>query len=183
MGIEASYRRLSPDDFRALQVNPQAADAYFGHAREDGDEGYENYIDAYFDRLHASDRYLDIDKDWAGLHFLLTGDDGMGKAEVPPPLGNVVVGGMDTEWDATYGMVRYLTPKEVKDAAVALEQITEDELRSRYDLAAFRAADIYPGGEVWSEHDIEPLLEVFAQVRDFFAEAARQGEVVLLSSD
>jgi len=180
MGIEASYRRLPPEEFQRLLDDPARADAYFGYdIDEDDDDG----VDAYYDRLNASNRYLDIDKSWHGLHFLLTGEAARYETQVPPPLGNVVLGGTPSEWDATYGVVRYLTPQEVKDVAGALEQISETELRRRYTPQAFQTADIYPGGEVWDETVIEELLKVFNKVRDFFVAAKRDGEVVLLSSD
>lgn len=178
MGIEASYRRLSPAEFQQLRDDPAQADIYFGLDEEDDEK-----ICAYFDRLRASNRYLDIDKSWHALHFLLTGEAVMDKTQVAPPLGNVVLGGTPTEWEATYGVVRYLTPQEVKEVAEALEKISEAELRHRYDPKAFLVADIYPAGEAWDGTGIEELVDVFGQVRDFFLEAAREGNVVLLSSD
>ena len=124
-----------------------------------------------------------IDQAWDGLHFLLTGLSLTDTVPSPPPLGNVVQGGTPTEWEATFGTVRYLTPQEVKAVSFALDQITEADLRTRYSPKTFRRAGIYPGGEVWDESGIEYLLEVFSKVRDFYSAAAREGDVVLLSFD
>src|SRR5207237_400765 len=128
-------------------------------------------------------RFLDIDKEWQALHFLLTGRAEMDTTNVPPPLGNVVLRGTPTKWEATYGMVRYLTPQEVEHVALALSSLDEGELRLRLDPAAFQAANIYPGGEVWDTSALEGLLKTFGRVRDFFSAAAREGEAALLWSE
>jgi hypothetical protein len=180
MGMRATYRRLPEEEFEKLRADPEQADAYFGlDIAEEDDES----IDAYYDHLETSGRYLDIQKSWDGVHFLLTGKSAMEEESVPPPLGNVVNGGADTDWEASYGMVRYLTPQEVKEVAVALDQISVADLRQRYDPKAFQAENIYPGAEVWDETGIEHLLEVFRRVRSFFSEAAQAGDMVLLSCD
>jgi hypothetical protein len=181
VSITVSYRRLSPDEFERLRADPDAAADYFGDGLEDADE---QQIDEWLGRRDASGRYLDIHKSWHGLHFLLTGDSDMDGTSVAPPLGNVVMGGTDTQWEACYGMVRYLAVQQVQEVARALGQISEEELRRRYDPVAFRSNEIYPGGETWDDEDErEALLAVFDQVRVFFAEAATAGEMVLLSSD
>lgn len=179
MGIEASYRRITPDEFQQLCDDPLKAEQYFGLNYELDDTDF----DAYQEALDASESYLDIGKDWQGLHFLLTGKAEMDTTEVAPPLGNVVLGGRPTAWEATYGMVRFLTPEEVRDVAVALEQIDELELRSRLDHAVFRAADIYPSAKTWDTVSMEMLLDIFAQVRDFYLTASRNGDVMLLAFD
>src|SRR5437868_5943078 len=100
MSITASYRRLPPEEFEQLRADSKLADAYFGFNLEDEED-----IFAWADSLEASGRYLSIDKMWHGLHFLLTGSNAMDGTDVPPPLDNVVMGGTDTDWEATYGMV------------------------------------------------------------------------------
>lgn len=57
------------------------------------------------DDLRSSDRYLIIDKDCHALHALLTGEmtDPSKMQPIPPPLGNVVTGGTEGPFDATYG--------------------------------------------------------------------------------
>lgn len=175
MGITANYQRLSPEKFEEICRNSEAADTFFGYELEDDE------FDAWFDELEASGRYLDIGKAWHGLHFLLTGSSDIN--DVLPPFGNVVMGGTDTQWESPYGMVRYLTPQEVKNCAQALEQMNETQLRRCYRPMAFRAADIYPNGKTWGENDIDYLIIMVDRVRTFFSEAAKAGEVVLISID
>src|SRR5262245_9012884 len=60
------------------------------------------------------DRVLDIDKTWAAIHFLLTGETPYAD-EPRTPLGDAVFGG---NWlgdvDVGCGPARYLTPAEVR---------------------------------------------------------------------
>ncbi len=93
------------------------------------------------------------------------------------------MGGTETEWEATYGRVRYLTPQEVKDVTSALEKLSTENLRRRFEPDTFRAAGLYPHNVEWDTEGLEYLLDMFTKVRDFFTEAAREGDVVLLSSD
>jgi len=179
MGMRATYRRLPNEEFQKLRANPDHADAYFG---QDIDDDEDESLDAYVHGRETSGRYLDIQKAFHGLYFLLTGDAEMKAEVISTPLGKAVEGGTNTEWEATYGMVRYLTPQEVKEVATALEQMSEAELRERYNPKAFEFEHIYPS-EIWTATAIDGLLDVFRQVRGFFVEAARAGDVVLLSCD
>ena len=135
----------------------------------------------------SSDRYLGIGTDWHALHFLLTGDGELGEhgAPPPPPLGNVVQGGTETQWDCTYGHVRSLTPEEVRAVAGALGKISVEDLRSRFSVASFNAAKIYPHGRraSWTDDEAESVFEIYPRVVEFFQAAARDGDMILLSSD
>ena len=185
MSITVSYRRLTPAEFQKFQSDPKAAAAF---GLENMDTPEEDWDDSdHQAALEQAGRYLDIGKFWHGLHFLLTGNTEMDTTTVPPPLGNVVLGGTPTKWEATYGMVRSLTPDEVKEVASALEDTTLEDLRHR-NLTQFGAEHLYgyhslASGSRLSDEDVEALLEVFEEVRDFFIVAAQEGDVVLLSSD
>jgi len=99
------------------------------------------------------------------------------------PFSYITVGGTDTDWLATYGKVSYLTPDQVAEVDVALRNLSDPELRNQYDPTRFRAEDIYPGGEVWNDREIEALLETLHEVSAFFSVAAREKDMVLVSSD
>ncbi|GAB4207232.1 MAG: hypothetical protein Fur006_64980 [Coleofasciculaceae cyanobacterium] len=119
MGIEASYRRITPEEFERLHSDADYANIYFGYDLETDEEIY-----AYFEALEASDRYLDLDKHWRALHFLLTGAFPYESHSTDESLFHKVFwGGATTQWEATYGMVRYLTVSEVKEIAEALRLI------------------------------------------------------------
>ena len=183
MGIEASYRRVTREEWRRLNDDPEYARDYFGCAFDEEDDAA---IDAYFEALESSDRYLDIHKDWQAIHFLLTGElADVGKSGIPPPLVNVVMGGTETPWEATYGQVRSLNPEEVRAVAEVLSQISEEDLAARLDPEAFNRAKVYPdpwpGG--WDHESLELLLPVYSQLAAFFEAASQQGDFVLLSLD
>jgi Domain of unknown function (DUF1877) len=138
MGIEASYRRINAAEWGQLQQLQQS------YPTLDGEDRYEAYASiADSDELRSSDRYLTIDKDWHALHVLLTGEisNPSNIPPVPPPLGNVVMGGTETPIDATYGKVRFLKPDDVREVADALSQISVDDLRARFDPIAFTEAE------------------------------------------
>jgi Domain of unknown function (DUF1877) len=182
MGIEASYRRINAAEWDQLQQLKQSSPPL------DGFDLYEAYASiADCDELRSSDRYLTIDKDWHALNILLTGDISKPSniRPVPPPLGNVVMGGTETSIDSTYGKVRFLNPDEVREIADALSRIAVQELQARFDPIAFTEAEVYPnprpGG--WDAEELESLLWVYPQLVGFFRDAAREGNVVLLSFD
>ncbi|MBL1175065.1 DUF1877 family protein [Pantanalinema sp. GBBB05] len=171
MGIEASYQRILPEEFEKLHSDPVYASVYFGDDLETDEE-----IHAYFEALRSSDRYLDSDKHWRSLYFLLTGDfPNDSKTTENTLLHKVFMGGAATPWEATYGMVRYLTVNEVKEIAEALNQVPEDNFKSRLDtLLGSQESKIY----------MEPhFLELHNQLVKFFNVAAQNGDIVLLSFD
>ncbi|HXI70433.1 MAG TPA: YfbM family protein [Verrucomicrobiae bacterium] len=187
MSIEASYRRVTPHEFAKLQSDPKAASSFFGTNLDDLELDNPEALLAKMQEQESSDRYLDIGKDWHALHFLLTGDGELGEhvTPPPPPLGNVVQGGTETEWDCTYGHVRSLTPDEVRAVAEALGKISVGDLRSRFSVESFNAADIYPHGyrASWTEDEAESVFEIYPSVVEFFQLAAKDGDIILLSSD
>jgi hypothetical protein len=157
MGIEASYRRINAAEWDQLQRLQQS------NPPLDGSDLYEVYASiADSDELRSSDRYLTIDKDWHALHVLLTGEISKPSniRPVPPPFGNVVLGGTETSIDSTYGKVRFLNPDEVREVADVLSQITAEDLRARFDPTAFTEAGVYPnprpGG--WDAEKLESVL-------------------------
>jgi hypothetical protein len=184
MSIEASYRRVTPQEFARLQGDPKAAESFFGTSLEDLDDPEK--LLARMQEQESNDRFLGVGTDWHALHFLLTGDGELKSHPLPPPpLGNAVQGGTETQWSCTYGHVRSLTPEEVRAVADALSKISVDELRSRFSVAAFNAAQIYPHGRRarWTEQEVESVFEIYPRLVEFFQSAARDGDMVLLSSD
>ena len=184
MSIEASYRRVTPEELARLQSDASAAESFFGTSLEDLDDPVK--LLARMEEQESSDRYLSIGTDWHALHFLLTGDGELKPHPLPPPpLGNIVQGGTETQWACTYGHVRSLTPDEVRAAAEALSKISDDELRARFSVASFNAAQVYPHGKRarWTDEAAESVFENYSRVVEFFMSAARDGDMILLSSD
>ena len=71
-----------------------------------------------------------------------------------------------------------VTPKEVKEIAVALEKLTEDWLRKRYFDIPFPD---YQGEK--SDEDWEYTVSNFRGLPEFFRRAARDGRHVIFTVD
>ncbi|HWI53117.1 MAG TPA: YfbM family protein [Symbiobacteriaceae bacterium] len=164
MGMIGAYKRLSAEQLQELLASPETITDLL-------------YPDDDEDDIAEDPSMIDIDKAWHGLHFLLNGDPWSGEG----PLFSVVLGGTEIGEDLGYGPARYLTPEEVKETAAALDNVTDVELRAKYDPAAFAAADIYP--QIWggdAAEALEYIMQSLTTVRAFFREAAEHGEAVLL---
>jgi hypothetical protein len=176
MSMIANYMHIPPEQLAALQADPASVgdllDSLYPDEQEDEDE------------KHAVPpaRHIDIDKAWHGIHFLLNGSAWEGE----PPLFNVVLGGTELgDEDVGYGPARYLTPEEVRETFLALEPVSVDALRARYDARTLTKAEIYP--EIVWERDgdeaLQYLLAYYGAVVEFFGEAARLGDAMLLYMD
>lgn len=165
MSMMGEYRRLSPGQLQglqdALQGNPEAVGDFL-HPEE---RSYDK-----------PDPQLKIERAWHGIEFLLYGEEGSSSVL------NVVMGGTAIGDEGGYGPARYLLPEQVKEASQALGGLSKNELRKRFDPAAFEAAHIYPRGWTVGEPDaaFEWLWGKFVAVRDFFQEVARCNDVMLM---
>lgn len=178
MGMYGVYYRLPLEQFRQMEDDIEMVEAFFGmDIAEEDEQAY----DTHFDALEASGRYLNIDKAWHGLHFLLTGDPSLGENNDSPPLANVVQGGTFTDWEPDFDAYRFLMPEEVREVCDALRHIRHEDLRHRFDPAAFNAARIYPLGEEWTQEQVEWFIKAFDEVAAFFDAAAQEGEVILMA--
>lgn len=93
--------------------------------------------------------WLSLDKDWQGIHFLLTGSGTGGKW----PCNFLMCGGQTVA--GTEDQYRVFTPGQVKQIAAALTNISKEEFIKRFDPAAMMKEDIYPN--VWDRLEEEEL--------------------------
>src|SRR5215467_11673212 len=119
-------------------------------------------------------RYLDIDKTWHIIHFLLNDHAWEGSSA----LFGAVLGGTElTDEDLGYGPARYLPPAEVRATSQALQPISFAELWSRLDEARIREADLYwetaPESEAY-------VRENYQALQAFFLKAATSNEAIIL---
>ncbi|WP_246021820.1 YfbM family protein [Paenibacillus zeisoli] len=119
---------------------------------------------------------LDLDKSWHAIHYLLNGSAWEGE----PPLFNVIFGGQEVGEDLGYGKTRYLTKKEVQEVALTLVNITEEDLKERFDAAAMNELEIYPSNDWSSEEEVDYVLSYYASLKEYYMEAVRQGNAMLL---
>jgi hypothetical protein len=137
-----------------------------------------------------SDELLDFDDPttfqintvWHVLGFLLTGEreercglaTGLFGGTPVRPLGQKP--GFD-EW---LGGVRLLTPDEVSQVAADLAAVDRDELRARWDPAAMEAADVVRWLHAQHLGVLDAILGHLDRLAAFYADAAREGQAVLL---
>lgn len=91
--------------------------------------------------------FVDLDKAWNCLHYLLTGTPRDGEG----PLAFLLKGGTAVGDEDLGGMgpARVFTPGELNVIADALLPVTRQTLVARFDLKKLEALDVYPGR--WSE--------------------------------
>lgn len=123
-----------------------------------------------------TDRCIDIDKAWHGIHFLFANQTWGGSiperwivfGETPIP-----------EFDGGYGPAHYLTPSQVKKVNALLEDTSREELKEKYDPDKLYSADIYPSIS-WDKDDEEYLLYHYDNLKTLYQKAAKAGEYVLM---
>lgn len=125
------------------------------------------------------DKLVDIDKAWDGIIYLLTGE---GFATSEHPLRNVIFSGqlVHEEQEMGYGPAHYNTPEQVVELSTLLDKIDAADLRTRYNPADMEEKDVYPS--VWEDDEeiVTYLLDNFESVRAIYAEAALNGEAVIM---
>jgi hypothetical protein len=121
--------------------------------------------------------YLDIDKTWHIIHFLLNDDPWEGEG----PLSDAVLGGSQlTDEDLGYGPARFLHPAEVAATAQALGGVSGEELWSRFDKSRVRKAELYwetgRGSRSYALQNYKALQRFFRAARQ-----ARQSVILWLA--
>ncbi|WP_109486438.1 YfbM family protein [Occallatibacter savannae] len=120
---------------------------------------------------------LSLDKEWHGVHYLLCG-------KVEPDgsfLSQAVLGGTplgdDDEGFSGYGPARYFAAAEVARLSAELGAPgLESEARARFDAEKMNSLQIYPG---FRAEDIEGLVASVRRLRDFYADAAQNGNAIV----
>jgi Domain of unknown function (DUF1877) len=131
----------------------------------------------FMDELTEGQRTsFDLDKAWAGIHWLLNGDNCGGNT----PLFYLLSGGQEVNFvDPGYGPPHTLTSEEVVAWDDALSGISCDELAGRFDAKAMLAAEIYP--EIWEDPESrEYLLRRYDELKIFVAAGRKQNAGLLV---
>lgn len=121
---------------------------------------------------------LEMDKEWHGIHYLLTGDP----FSTQGTLGQVILGGTEFGPDIGYGPARFLNPRQVAEIATALKEVSLEQFKARYNPLAMTKADIYP--PIWEregEEGLNWLVSGLVQLTEFYGRASAQGKGVILA--
>ncbi len=148
-------RALATDESRLEFVTEDIEDRYFV-----GDKPFVGESDKAWDAMHRT--LADGELTWDGGTY---------------PLNHTVLGGERLYLGDDYIMI-LKTPAQVKDIAAALEPLTEQDFRRRYDAID---ADSYDSD--LSDEDFAYTWEWFQTVRDLYSKAAEEGRYVLFTAD
>lgn len=98
----------------------------------------------------VNDRFVDVDKAWHCLHYLLTGcvDGG------DPPLNFIASGGTEVGDEVVgYGPARAFLSSDVTAIVDALRPLGHTDLAQRFDARRMDELEVYPFFGRWSEMD------------------------------
>lgn len=145
---------------------------------QDGEERVE-YIQEVIEEKYFTDHeefLAESDKAWDAMHRAL----GNGTLEWEGgsyPLNCTIFGAEWIETDESY-TISLKNPQQVKDLSSALQPITKEELRRRYDAIDEESYD-----DDLSEEDFEYTWHWFENVRSFYVRAAAAGRHVIFTVD
>lgn len=151
----AKLRALASDEERLEFVTEDLEERYF-----EGDKAYVAESDKAWDAMHRA--LADGELSWDGGAY---------------PLNHTVLGG-ERLYDGDDYVMILKTPQQVRDTAAALEALTEQDFRRRYDAID---ADTYDGEK--DDDDFAYTWEWLQPVRDLFRKAATEGRHVLFTAD
>ncbi|MEW9697773.1 YfbM family protein [Paenibacillus sp. SI8] len=117
-----------------------------------------------------------IDKAWHAIHFILNESAWEGEL----PLFNVILGGTEIGEDMGFGPVRYVTNEEVKDIALKLSNLNENDLRNRFNPKVMNELQIYPAIDWVERGDQEFVFSYYEEVKNYYIDASLKNCAMLL---
>jgi hypothetical protein len=154
MSMIGNFLAISAEKLEELMRDPEPIGPFLAATIDDQDE------------LGAD--FLDVDKSWHGIHFLLTGSVREGDA----PLKWVIFAPSELGEDLGYGSARVLKADEVAEVSKALAPVTPDKLKRKCDWNLMNDSEIYPQG--WRAGDEDYIAENFAALKKLYESAARR---------
>ncbi len=159
MGIIAQYLRVSEDELTLYQAKSVFLERRMETRNDD------------------TEHWLDIDKVWDGIIYLLTGN-GLEKAS--GKLLRVIIGTryIDECLDFGCGPAHYLEADEVQDLYEELSKWDKTKLHERFDAPHMRALGILPGN-CGDDDAFEYLFDYFMKIKAFYHKAAINHEAIV----
>ncbi|MBN9247461.1 MAG: YfbM family protein [Hyphomicrobium sp.] len=137
----------------------------------------EAFIAAVNWRTIPDDEWINLDKSWHAIHFLMTGDG----VSTTLPAGTLFAGKVVSD-DLGCGPARLLAPQEVAAFARLLNDKPDNFVERELDFDALQNSEIYPN--IWDRRDPADLQYIswhFSRLTKFFDDAARSGDHVVLA--
>jgi hypothetical protein len=137
--------------------------------RQSPDSAYD-YVNS--DSAYQSGRQIDLDKQWHGVHHLLTGSAGA----TDDPLSIIIGGFEEVGPDNGYGPAWIIPAEAIASCHARLSLLGDDELRTRFDPQAMAIENVYLADLFIEEGDeaLGFLMEDIRRLRAFVAKAAAQ---------
>lgn len=144
----------------------------------DNSETLENKI--YADESYEAEWFLDLDKSWDGINYILTGEIIGGLENEPNKLQRALFSFqlIDEGQDLGYGPAQYLNPNQVKETYSELEKITDNILKNKINGSEMNEIGIYP--EIWTESEShEFLIDSFNEFKEFYKKASENNQAIV----
>ena len=161
MGMVACFAPVSAETLEHLRANEDLIEEFL--YPDDGDGEPDNYID--------------LDKAWHGIHYLLTGEAEGGQL----PLSLAIFGGQEFGSEVGIGPARYLTVDQVAQVASSLTVLTVETLVAKFDAQDMEKKQIYPD-VIWvrdGADSLDYLLDNYQQLAVLYRDAAVRREAML----
>jgi len=137
----------------------------------------------YSDEIINNENFLDLDKAWEGVFFIITRQSLADAVIEEAPLLGILMGPteIDPDQDMGYGPATYTTAEQTKDIYNAIKDLTKEGLSANYDPSRMAEEGIYP--DIWQddENALEYLLDYFDELKNFYKKAVEKGEAVVMS--
>lgn len=166
MGMIANYQYLSDDKLKQIKL--------LSNEEEDLLDLAEDYAEEY-------EIFLDIDKMWDALVFVLTGFSSSEFLD-DNPLREAVLGVTPLEDVSEY--IAYTEQNKIAEIVKALESFDMDRAMTDFSMEACKKADLYP--DIWDyleeEEEIkDDILTCFVKMKDFYKEILNHKGNVLVT--
>jgi hypothetical protein len=163
LGVLFSLDKMEVDKFKSFSTDEEKLD----YLQEEIEK-------IYFEQ--KPEHVAELDKSWDALHRSLTD----GKLEYTNgqfPFNHVILGG-EILYTAGDYILTLKTPEQVKEIAIAIEQLEKNALRDGY-----RKIDEDDYGSPLTEEDFEYTWEWMERTKDFWTTAAANNRHVLFTVD
>ncbi|MCT4615508.1 MAG: YfbM family protein [Marinifilaceae bacterium] len=118
-------------------------------------------------------KYLNIDKVWDAIRFLLNRIDAHSILSQAIP-NKQIIGNYDK-----YGVyeVNYNSVKQAKDIYINLVPIKEQQLKKAFDIKAMNEQNIYMAP--FDNSEFEYILKIFTEIQDFYNKAMKNENAII----
>ena len=155
-----------------------ASDEDIASVRSEPDSAY-HFVNS--DAAYNSGQQIDLDKQWHGVHFLLTGSAGA----TSDPLSIIIGDFEEIGPDNGYGPAWIIPAASLASCHDKLSKLGDEEIAARFDPQVMAREDVYLADLFVDEGDEARvfLMEDIARLRSFIAKAAERslGAIALIT--